>query len=174
MLAKAFKAERASWRAVIQLNVVRSIRLILEAMMDYQNAQNPLPIPLSMSPLSRAPSASATSRVHHASPTQLRLTPDHLKLRLRLLPLLQIEEVLIRKLTPAGSLEYEATHLAQITNIPNAARHKEKELAVNSQFAWKGLFGKSMTGPSRMSFDDGDGIDWNDPDVSSLSAMLQG
>ncbi len=127
-----------------------------------------------MSPLSRTQGPSSSTSRSQAS--LLRLTPEHLKLRLRLLPLLQIEEVLIRKLTPAGSPEYEATLLAQITNIPGAGlRGKEKELTINSQIAWKGLFGKLGSGPTReSSFDEGDGIDWDDPDVSPISVTDRG
>lgn len=126
-----------------------------------------------MSPLSRTQGPSPSSSSSRSRSSLPRLTPEHLKLRLRLLPLLQIEEVLIRKLTPAGSPEYEATHLGQITNLPGSARGKEKELTVNSQFAWKGLFGKFGAASMRDSFDDGDGIDWDDPDVRSFSFAVK-
>ena len=90
-----------------------------------------------------------------------KLTPEHLKLRLRLLPLLQVEEVLIRKLIPAGSPDFEASHLAHITNVPVDSL-KEKEVAVNSHFAWKNMFNKMMGG--RASFES-QSVDWDDPDV---------
>ncbi|KAL4247490.1 P-loop containing nucleoside triphosphate hydrolase [Abortiporus biennis] len=156
---KTFKAERASWRAVIQLNVVRSIRLILEAMAEIQalNSGSTSRPPTSSGALQTSPSSSSGSPIP-------RLTHDHLKLRMRLMPLLQVEEVLIRKLTPAGSGEFEATHLAHVTNIPGPtlAKIKEKEVAVNSQFAWKGVFNKFIS-TTRESFDS-ESIDWDDPE----------
>ena len=101
---------------------------------------------------------------------------------MRLLPLLQVEEVLIRKLTPAGSGEYEATQLAQITNLPaglengdsygsggngvngNAGANgkRESEIAINTQFAWKNMFNRLMGAR-----DSAELANWEvDPDVS--------
>ncbi|CAL1709083.1 unnamed protein product [Somion occarium] len=155
---KAFKAERASWRAVVLLNVVRSIRTILEAMSDFHDAQNSPT--LSPSRPTTSPSSSVSS-----SGSFLRLSPEHLKLKLRLLPLLQVEESLIRKLTPPGSPEFESTHLSQITNLPSpfaSQNVKGKEIAVNSQFAWKGVFSKVVSS-TRDSFDSAELVDWEDP-----------
>lgn len=81
-----------------------------------------------------------------------KLTPEHLKLRLRLLPLLQVEESLIRKLTLAGTTAPEATRLAQINSDPDA-NYREKEVAVNSHFVWKGMFSR-IVGPRRDSLDE--------------------
>ncbi|KAK7683169.1 hypothetical protein QCA50_013842 [Cerrena zonata] len=160
--SKAFKAERASWRAVVLLNVVRSIRTILEAITEFHDAQN-------SQAASFAPSRPTTSPSSSSPPagSWLRLTPEHLKLKLRLLPLLQVEESLIRKLTPPGSPEFAATHLSQITNIPSPMvsrpSAKGKEVAVNSQFAWKGVFSKIIPS-SRDSFDSADLVNWEDPE----------
>ncbi|THG94874.1 hypothetical protein EW026_g6679 [Hermanssonia centrifuga] len=158
---KAFRTERASWRAVVLLNVVRSIRVILEAIADVQALHNASP---SASPMLQSrtlpgsrPSSSPSSPTSPADDVP-RLTADHLKLRMRLLPLLQVEEVLIRKLTPPGSIEYEATSLTQITNIPTSL--KEKEVVVNSQFAWKGLFNRFTNRENG----DAESINWDDPD----------
>ncbi|GJE86413.1 G-alpha-domain-containing protein [Phanerochaete sordida] len=159
---KAFHAERASWRAVIQLNVVRSIRLILEAIAEVHALQ--------------VPSASSSPRSSHRTlpdsrPSSSRsspladlphLTPEHLKLRLRLMPLLQVEEVLIRKLTRAGNTEQEATRLTQLTNMPDVIA-RDKELAVNSHFVWKTMFSR-IAGKRNSSEMDIDAIDWNDPE----------
>ena len=78
------------------------------------------------------------------------------------MPLLQVEEVLIRRLTHAGNTEQEATRLMQVTNMPDAIA-KDKELAVNSHFVWKSMFSK-LTGRGNSS-DADSAIDWNDPDV---------
>lgn len=152
---------------MILLNVVRSVRIILEAIADVHAMRVPSvtssPTMTSRSlPGSRPPSTPPT-------PTDdvPRLTSEHLKLRMRLLPLLQVEEVLIRKLTPAGSSEFEATHLAQITNVPTSL--KEKEVAVNTHFAWKNMFNRMVGG--RASFES-ETIDWDDPDVSSIFSQF--
>ncbi|THV06695.1 guanine nucleotide binding protein, alpha subunit [Dendrothele bispora CBS 962.96] len=154
---KAFKAERASWRAVIQLNVVRSIRTILDLMSAAQ-ASSAYPSPAS-SPIdspsesSRPPSPFPTE----ASPT---LTSDHLKLRLRLGPLLQVEESLWRRLSPSSG-EYEATHLSPVTNLPLPAR-ATKEISIHSSSAWKNAFGRLLSN-NRGSMDSEQGIDFDDP-----------
>ncbi|KAH9835198.1 guanine nucleotide binding protein, alpha subunit [Rhodofomes roseus] len=161
---KAFRAERASWRAVIHLNVVRSIHNILEAMAEAQNAQAQPSTPTGGRPSrSRTPSDSST-RVYPP------LTAEHLKLKMRLSPLLQVEQALIRKLTPPGSAEFEATHLAQASNVSYLERIRQKEVAVNSLFAWKGVFGRLLS--DSRDADSGDGIDWNDPQASSEVVSL--
>ncbi|KAI0089485.1 guanine nucleotide binding protein, alpha subunit [Irpex rosettiformis] len=178
---KTFRTERSSWRAVIFLNVVRSIRLILEAIADVHALQNPPP----SSPSGRSSTSASSSPISTTPPDSLpKLTSEHLKLRMRLLPLLQVEEVLIRKLTPAGSGEYEATSLGHITNLPAGLENsgnnsggsdsgisgdgagggkREREIAVNTQFAWKNMFTRLMTGGSGR--DSGEIGSWEgDPD----------
>ncbi|EMD34878.1 hypothetical protein CERSUDRAFT_117074 [Gelatoporia subvermispora B] len=159
---KAFKAERASWRAVVHLNVVRSIRLILEAISE---AQAQLYAGTGASPPISPVSAHDDSDDPAAAPPVL--TADHLKLKMRLSPLLQVESALVRKLTPAGSAEREATqlahaHAAQPELAAAVAAARAREVAVNSQFAWKGMFSRLVTNP-RGSFES-DAIDWDDPE----------
>lgn len=139
---KAFRDERASWRAVVQLNVVRSIQLILNTMAEVQGQGSPRP-----------------DNLHT-------LTPEHLKLRMRLLPLHQVEEALLRKLTPPGSIEFEATHLSSaVTNFNYATRsaRTRKEIAVNSTSQWKGAFSRVVANTVRSSMDSGMDIDFDDP-----------
>ena len=112
--------------------------------------------------LSRSPSGSSLSTRYRHSP----LTAEHLKLKLRLAPLVQVEEALIRRLTPAGSGELEATQLRAYGSHADRARALEKEVAVNSQFAWKGVFNKMLSRTS------GDDADYNDPDVSTYILAL--
>ncbi|EPS98032.1 hypothetical protein FOMPIDRAFT_1031729 [Fomitopsis schrenkii] len=150
---QAFRAERASWRAVIHLNVVRSVRIILDAMTEAQTAQAQPFTPSSPRPSSGRTPSDASTRTHPP------LTADHLKLKMRLSPLLQVEQALVRKLTPPGSAEFEATHLAQASNVGYVERLRQKEVAVNSLFAWKGVFGRLMS-DNRESVD----IDWDDPE----------
>lgn len=136
--SKAFRTERVSWRAVVQLNVVRSIRLILGAMTEAQTLSDPA----------------------SGYPT---LTPEHLRLKMRLSPLQQVEEALLRKLTPAGSAEFEATHLSPLTNLPYSTRggNASTELALNSLTPWKAAFNRLIT-TTRSSLESQD-IDFNDP-----------
>jgi hypothetical protein len=152
---KAFKRERASWRAVIQLNVVRSVRLILEAMHESVTSANESPPPTGASnsyfprspygthPGNRLsyPETSSSLESHHNlanqfltirapspspqgtqpaefSPTSGTTTPggshlrsgltnEHLKLKMRLTPLLQIEDILLRRLASSEGRECE-------------------------------------------------------------------
>ncbi|KAI0336827.1 G-alpha-domain-containing protein [Cubamyces sp. BRFM 1775] len=166
---KAFRAERASWRAVVHLNVVRSIRVILEAMAEAQayhastySSPN-TPIRTHAPDLFHAASGSSLNR--DARNQHPPLTAEHLKLKLRLSPLVQVEEALIRRLTPAGSGEVEATQLLSMSggaSHADRARALDREVAVNSQFAWKGVFHKMMGRNSS----DGD-ADFSDPDDPS-------
>ncbi|KAF9465088.1 guanine nucleotide binding protein, alpha subunit [Collybia nuda] len=132
---KAFRSERASWRAVIQLNVVRSIHLILDAITRAQN---------------NAPST--TSRDSLRGPS---IGPDLLKLKLRLSPLLQVEQFLTSRLTAVGSGESEPTQLTYSRNF--------KELAINSTMQWKGAFARLMTGEKESSDDSSDVEPVSDP-----------
>ena len=104
--------------------------------------------------------SSIASRQQHTP-----LTPEHLKLKLRLSPLLQVEEALIRRLTPAGSGEIEATQLrATGGSQANRPRAMDRELTVNSQFAWRGVFQRMINRNS------GDSeTDYSDPDVSTFA-----
>ncbi|KAG6920056.1 hypothetical protein DXG01_010124 [Tephrocybe rancida] len=145
---KAFRTERASWRAVVQLNVVRSVRLILDAMAEAQAAASP----------------SASASQLDLAPRYPTLTPDLLRLKMRLSPLQQVEETLLRKMTPAGSAEFEATHLSPLTNLPYSVRNggAPTELALNSLTPWKSAFNKLLATSTRASIDSQE-IDFDDP-----------
>lgn len=97
------------------------------------------------------------------------LSPELLKLKMRLAPLQQVEEGLLRKLSPPGSMDFEATHLAPVTNLPYATRSSKftREVAVHSNSQWKGAFSRFMASV-RTSLDSMD-VDYtddpNDPGV---------
>ncbi|KAF8973195.1 guanine nucleotide-binding protein alpha-4 subunit [Flammula alnicola] len=156
---KAFRNERASWRAVVQLNVVRSVRLILDTITEaHANANGITPPISSITGLPRPRTASADSYGSHTP-----VSAELLKLRMRLLPLQQVEELLLRKMTPAGSAEFEATHLSPVTNLPYKGRSgKFREVAINSTAQWKGAFGRLMA-TARASMESGADIDFEDP-----------
>ncbi|KAJ8462748.1 hypothetical protein ONZ45_g17823 [Pleurotus djamor] len=153
---KAFRTEKASWRAVIQLNVVRSILLILNVMSETQSS----PIPTSSPSPYSGTSPNLNSSHHEAS-----LTPDHLKLKLRLAPLISLEETLRRCLAPGGSVELEATHMPnpQTSSYLERSRNITREVAVHSMSPWKTAFNKIKDGVRGSMESEEDIIDWNNP-----------
>ncbi|KAH8116109.1 G-alpha-domain-containing protein [Phellopilus nigrolimitatus] len=168
---RAFRQERLSWRAVVQLNVVRSVRLVLDA------AQEQL------------------------------ITPAHLALRARLLPLLRAEAVLLARLMPVaaaagaalreienahagagtprasgdsasasvsvsakknggGAVEAETGTTGTGTTTTTTTTTGGKEVSVFAGSAWKTAFTRMLNNSSRASAEKGgigeDGIDWSD------------
>ncbi|KAJ4483690.1 guanine nucleotide binding protein, alpha subunit [Lentinula aciculospora] len=145
---KAFKAERASWRAVIQLNVARSIRIIIDAMTKASSSSPESPG--SLDDLSIPDS-------ENELPT---LTAEHLKLKMRLSPLLQVEESLWRRLSPSTAVNFE-TSLTSITNIPHFTQ--PAEVYVQSSMAWKSTFSRLVSTSTRRSGESDTDIDFDDP-----------
>ncbi|KAK7046710.1 guanine nucleotide binding protein, alpha subunit [Favolaschia claudopus] len=142
--SKAFRAERASWRAIVQLNVVRSIHVILDVITRAQI---------------RRPTTGED--VLPASP----IVDDELAtLKLRLSPLIRVEEILMQRLMPNGPDKSDAARLAQLTNIPYSElpRNVNREVAVHSANPWKDVF-KRLVGNDTESFDSEKAIDWEDP-----------
>ncbi|KAJ7637089.1 G-protein alpha subunit-domain-containing protein [Roridomyces roridus] len=139
---KAFRAERASWRAIVQLNVVRSIHVILDVITRAQN---------------RRPSDGSP-------PDSPMVEDDLLALKMRLSPLIRIEEVLMQRLIPSGPDKSDAARLAQLTNIPYSERPRNvnREVAVNSAMQWKDTFARLVTS-DKASFDSEKAVDWDDP-----------
>ncbi|KAJ6551401.1 guanine nucleotide-binding protein alpha-4 subunit [Mycena capillaripes] len=94
---KVFQAEKASWRAVVHLNVVRSIRLILNAISEVESNPNP---------------------AYPAIPSELQ------KLKMRLQPLALVEKTLIRTLTPGARREIESADPVQEVAVNSTASWK--------------------------------------------------
>ena len=139
-----FKAERASWRAVIQLNVVRSIHLILGAMQH----------------------ASSASSLEDSPDDLPELNPELWMIKMRLSPLMQVEQALTRRLTPLDSGETEPTHL---DFSYERSKSVLRELAVNSATQWKSTFSRLLrVGSDGESFDSEDMVDWDDPNDPGL------
>jgi guanine nucleotide-binding protein subunit alpha len=148
LLVQAFHTEKPSWRAVIQYNIVRSVRIIVEAMTDAQASNHS----------SESGSSSYTShhnRQESRTPKGIldypQLTAEHQTLKMRLSPLVQIEESLIRKLTLSGAAEYL-----------NDGRNYAKEVTVNSTLGWKNAFSR-LVRDGRDSVESDLLIDWDDP-----------
>lgn len=94
----AFREERILWRAVIQLNIVRSIHTILDTLNDIRR-RDVYP----STPYTSDPDSDSESESHVALPPHLE------ELRRRLYPLRHVESLLIAKLVPPN--ESEATTL---------------------------------------------------------------
>ena len=86
------------------------------------------------------------------------LTVEHLKLRMRLLPLQRVEELLLRRLSCAGSTEFEPTQLMS----PTQPSHR-KEFAVHSSSPWKNALAQLLN-VALGSFDQQSEFDFTDPD----------
>ncbi|KAK7063939.1 guanine nucleotide binding protein, alpha subunit [Favolaschia claudopus] len=113
----AFHAERIAWRAVIYLNLVRSVRRILDALQsepepeveehdDADLAFSFEPASLVISSSGRPPSAISGTKV-----------PNYEGYRRRLQPLMQLEDRLIRLLSSPD--EDEATHFGPWEHTPH-------------------------------------------------------
>ncbi|KAJ7627643.1 guanine nucleotide binding protein, alpha subunit [Mycena polygramma] len=145
---KAFRAERASWRAIIQLNVVRSIHVILDVITRAQNRRQTSPPP------------------DDADPPKSPIVDDDLAaLKMRLSPLIRVEEVLMQRLIPAGPDKSDAARLAQLTHVPYSEhpRNVNREVAVNSANPWKDVFKRLVGDGDGESFDSERAVDWEDP-----------
>ncbi|KAF8909854.1 G-alpha-domain-containing protein [Mucidula mucida] len=141
---KAFREERASWRAVIQLNLARSVLCILQVIDKAKKFQD-------ASPGSDVQSSSDEEREQDYP----KMTPEHLKLRMRLTPLTAVQEALMRKLFPTN-LDYEMTAQVDLASFPF------RDPCVHTTWQWKGKFGR-MVAPDRSSFDSAQAIDFDDP-----------
>ncbi|KAJ7190943.1 guanine nucleotide binding protein, alpha subunit [Mycena pura] len=135
----AFRAERASWRAIVQLNVVRSIHVVLDVITRVEVRQAD----------------------EHSPPPSPCVDADLSTLKLRLSPLIQVEEVLMQRLIPSGPDKSDAARLAQLTQIPYELRPRgvTREVAVNSAMQWKDVFTR-LVGSDR---DSENAVNWDDP-----------
>ncbi|KAG9311698.1 guanine nucleotide binding protein, alpha subunit [Chiua virens] len=154
---KAFHAEKAMWRAVIQLNVVQSIHAILDLISKAHATANGASLTPSPSTLSTPSSSAPPSPISPAPKEYPPLTPEHLKLKMRLAPLFQVEAALIRRLLPPDQIE-------GLTRS-NLTAPIQQEISVNSNMGWKNTFTRLLGGAGvRTSCDSMDLIDWGDPD----------
>ncbi|KAG6873913.1 hypothetical protein C0995_009693 [Termitomyces sp. Mi166 len=150
----AFREERVLWRAVIQLNIVRSVRIILDTISAAHKSPKTSPY---SSPRSRAPSLSRPrfpdapdsdpdpdddDQVFHPPSSDATLVPspfDALKSRLQ--PLRHIEALLIAKLVPPN----EDDPASPSPSHPHHHRHqfRHQEIFVRPGVAWKGALSKA-------------------------------
>ncbi|KAH9927896.1 G-protein alpha subunit [Amylocystis lapponica] len=117
-----FRNERMAWRTIIQLNLIRSIKRLLEVLQTEWESS-----------VSQSPSAAAKGKgvAGRSPPPTVRfstspLTDSHRRIRMRLSPLVAIEEDLTRKLFP------EATE-------------KVQDVCVRAGSGWKGVLAAIST-----------------------------
>lgn len=119
---------------MIQLNVVRSVRLIVDTI----------------------------TLAHQAGEGYPPLGPDQLKLKMKLSPLLNMEDTLIQKLAPNSQHHIRGETvdpvLGDASNVPEApAAPIRTELTLNSRSTWKTAFKKWTKGGTS------EEIDFDDP-----------
>ena len=137
----AWAQERASWRAVIQLNLIKSINTIVDALGDELASSQ-------QAPASQAPSSSSDEG--HGSPPEPPAIPADrrsalMKLRMRLTPLRQVEVDLKARLgagtdelAGAGSADaMMATPFDESAYPTPSRRFHPREVVVRSHRAWK-------------------------------------
>jgi len=147
--------------------VVRSFRLILDTLSDAQagtplivaNAPNPPPHDLDFPESPTSASTGATMIANYPD-----ITPELLRLKLRLSPLFQVEAILLKRLhlTSQGSVVVETA--AQLTSdrAHGSGNAGPGEVSVNSTVPWKVAFTRFMKNDQE-NVDTEPEVDPNDP-----------
>jgi len=137
---------------VVQVNLIRSVRIILDTIDDVtSHASRP---------------GSTSSLDDDGLPA---VGPNVLRLKARLLPLKQVEEMLLRKMTPLDSPDLEPVYMIDPPQLPCQSRaRKIREIVVSPNSSWKTAFVK-LVANARSSTDSCDSAvfvnDPNDPSV---------
>ncbi|KAI0919462.1 hypothetical protein AcW1_003298 [Taiwanofungus camphoratus] len=136
-----FRNERAAWKTIIQLNLIRSIKRLLEVLQEEweQSVHTPSPTARDKGKGVEGRSPPKPAVRFSTSP----LTDNHRRIRMRLSPLLPIEEQLTKKLLPE-------------------ANDKVHDVCVRAGSGWKGALAaisastsQERTHPSRPGTSDG-------------------
>ncbi|KIP04653.1 hypothetical protein PHLGIDRAFT_109311 [Phlebiopsis gigantea 11061_1 CR5-6] len=135
-----FRNERLAWRTIIQLNLIRSLKTLLEIMQDEMASPTEAPPPPPQ-PITQPQSAAPLTDVHRGA-------------RKRLLPLLLIEAELTRKLFP--ELAASASPPGSAAPSPVPGMPGVKEVCVRAGNGWKEVLaalqkekrGKGATSPT--------------------------
>ena len=158
----AFRDERLAWRPVIYLNLVRSVRRIVDALstVDSPNTSTASDPTDDDDPpqIHQRPDASTESYARRqpidqtsASTSALFSSPPYVELKARLEPIFALEERLIQQL--AGGDDDEATQLAWPVPLvtsgtpkdPTAAPTKQ-EISISTRHNWKKALNKLALG----------------------------
>lgn len=156
----AFHAEAEAWRAVIDLNLVRSVTFLLNLL---EESSPPSPSPSTAADAAGTGGSSGDAEIGTTSGAKImplrRMTDDLRRLRVSLSPLRSIEECLARFISPehyprpvgsAGSSSNKNT--SRSGGSPTSALPAERafEVSVRSGSRWKTLF-KGSGGSGAMS-----------------------
>jgi len=165
-----FRNERLAWRTIIQLNLIRSVKTLLEVIQEEwsnpteapppaqpqlsEKARGKLPMgaPVPNGPVNGSKSSAAATRsIRFSAQPQasVSLTDVHRRTRMRLLPLLTIESDLTKKLfpelAPALNSQPEAAGSVNgngINGHPKTAVPGVKEMCVRAGNGWKDVLVK--------------------------------
>jgi guanine nucleotide-binding protein subunit alpha len=149
----AFHAEAAAWRAVIDLNLVRSVTFLLNLLEESSPITTASTADAGNGSGIGSSSGGADTRPTSPSSAQImplrRLTDDLRRLRVSLSPLRSIEESLARFISPE---QYPRRVGSLGANSPSAGLPTERafEVSVRSGSRWKTLFKGSGGGLSKM------------------------
>lgn len=136
---REWSEERASWRAVIFLNLVRNVNEVLEHM---SAEMTDLPYP-------RYPDSDSTEELP-IRPIKtlppLKFKDKHKQLRLQLAPLQQVQRELEQQLG-AASTEVYSTVSAPFESQTSSGRRAPSEFSINSSNGWKSALDRFRKGP---------------------------
>ncbi|KAL1942735.1 hypothetical protein VTO73DRAFT_4975 [Trametes versicolor] len=147
----AFLAERAAWRAVIHLNLIRSVNNIIEILWKEISANSPpTDAPARpytpMTELHGALDADSDDESEEpepsGDPSACPLTEFHRELMLRLSPLRQVQRDLERSLGAASSEEQPASSGGAAPWSLGGGGWRAREFSVTSRSGWKGALGR--------------------------------
>ena len=177
----AFASERLSWRIVIQLNLVKSIRRVLStvlAAVPLVSTDDRWDTSASGVAYPRASVDSFSTFSSNASTD----TIDFPMIKVRLLPLLRAEEILIQKLAAPDSADYQGTAIGGREGYTHASWTEKKaansEMFVRSGMDWKGKNSASIISQEQLVNDEATKIInscapemiqlWNSPKVHDI------
>lgn len=149
----AFLAERAAWRAVIHLNLIRSVNNIIEILWKELSAtSSPTGVPARpytpMTELHGALDADSDDESEEPEPepsadsSPSPLTEFHRELMLRLSPLRQVQRDLERSLGAASSEELPTHSGGAAPWSLGGGGWRSREFSVTSRSGWKGALGR--------------------------------
>ncbi|KAJ8507502.1 hypothetical protein ONZ45_g10126 [Pleurotus djamor] len=148
---REFAEERASWRAIIQFNLVRNVNAILDVLSQEMSASSyPLPTPADSDDEDSLDDHNHIATVPK-SPAQktgpkLKFGEKHRTLKLRLSPLQRIQKDLEKRLG-AGATEPDSTDVtvAAPFELPsNRRRGTLQEFSINSNNGWKSVLVRTV------------------------------
>ncbi|KDQ60246.1 hypothetical protein JAAARDRAFT_32626 [Jaapia argillacea MUCL 33604] len=130
---KAFKAESGAWRAVIHLNLVRSVNFILDLISSPSSSPT-----LASTSTAQPPSPTSSSPNHdqeeHPLPT-IDPTPELRHVKMRLLPLRRVEAMLSKRISPDDPGQFVQRRTSPNGSGPGAAQ--APDVSVRSGGGWK-------------------------------------